>query len=203
MMRAALLPLLALLAACGFQPLYATNEAGEGLGADLRAVQVAEVLGPPDASYYLQNAIAETLPGDAPARYRLGVSLREQQRAIAVTRSAESTRFEYVLNARYTIVDLETGDRRTQRLQAVTSYGVVESQFASLVGQEDAVRRAALELSRRLETDLALYIKGRAPKASALPEAPGIDGAVDGDLTPELDEVTDFPAGAPAGSRPQ
>ena len=175
-MRARLLALLCLpalsgAAGCGFTPLYAT--AGEGIRAEMRGVVVGRVSGPPDAAYYAEDALRDALPGDgAAAQYALEVQLRDQRRAVAVTRQANTTRFDYVLNARYALRDLESGEVRRNTIQTVVSYGVVESQYASLVGREDAVRRAALDLARRVETDVALYLKGRAPEASRVPLAP-------------------------------
>ena len=201
------LALLPSLQACGFSPLYATDEGG--IRSELRSVAIGEVAGPPDIAYYTQGALTDALPrGDAAPRYTLAMSLREQTRAIAVTRSSDTTRFDYQVRAAYTLTDNETGAQRRNSVQSVVSYGVVASQYASLVGREDAVRRAALDLSRRIETDVALYLKGRAPETGTVPlpdviddegrdmgEPEGMDLEEQGVPTPD-DATTDSATGA-------
>ena len=171
---AALLAVLPAAQGCGFSPLYATDEGG--IRSELRSVAIGEVAGPPDIAYYARGALADVLPrGEERSRYTLAMSLREQTRAIAVTRSSDTTRFDYQVRAAYTLTDNETGEQRRNSVESIVSYGVVASQYASLVGREDAVRRAALDLSRRIETDVALYLKGRAPQTGTVPLPDVID----------------------------
>lgn len=172
---------LAALAGCGFTPLYATDDAG--IRSEMRGVRVTRVTGPPDAAYFAEDALRDVLPGESSTtRYTLAVSLRDQRRAVAVTRAANTTRYDYVLRAFYRLTDVETGQVRQNTIQTIVSYGVVDSQYASLVGREDAVRRAALDLAGRVETDVALYIKGRAPDAGAVALPPVIDENERGDI---------------------
>ena len=197
------------LPACGFTPLY--GETSGGIQSELRSVAIAEVSGPPDIAYHTQGALDDALPGggDAP-RYTLAVALREQTQAIAVTRSADTVRYDYTVRATYRLTDQETGTVRRNAVQAIVSYGVVASQYASLVGREDAVRRAALDVSRRIETDVALYLKGRAPEAGTVPlpdviEDDGRGGLNDADAGEDLEEQgvpvpDDAATGAPGGA---
>ena len=180
-------PLLLLaLAACGFSPLYATTD--EGIRSEMRGVTVGQVTGPPDAAYFAEDALRDVLPGRGQATYTLDVQLRDQRRAVAVTRAANTTRFDYVLNARYALRDVETGEVRRNTISTTVSYGVVESQYASLVGAEDAVRRAAVDLARRVETDVALYLKGRAPDETSVDVSPVLDDPRDRGGLNDFDE---------------
>ncbi len=166
-------------AGCGFTPLYSTQ--GEaGIRSEIRNVAVAEVEGPPEPARFLSSALRDALPGNqgSSARYQITLELKDQRRAIAVTRSANTTRFDYYLNGAMVLTDTDTGATRRQSFQTIVSYGVVESQYSSLVGREDAVRRAALEMARQIEIDVALYLKGRAPEATGA-ELPAI---IDDDL---------------------
>lgn len=188
---------LTVLPSCGFSPLYATDEGG--IRSELRAVAIGEVGGPPDIAYYTRGALGDVLPDGARGageRYVLSLNLREQNRAIAVTRSADTVRYDYSVRAAYTLTDTQTGEARRNTIQSVVSYGVVASQYASLVGREDAVRRAALDLSRRIETDVALYLKGRAPQTGAvrLPDMIDDDGR---DGSGDLDELEEQGVPAP------
>lgn len=166
----------AALAGCGFTPLYSTKTSGSG-GAALSGIRLAAVTGPDEAGHHLAAALATALPASTSTPvYEMSVSLRESRRAIAVTQSSDNTRFDYVLSAEVSLKHLGTGDVRRQRVDATTSYGVVASQYATLVGRQDAVRRTTIELARKIELDTALFLKGRAPQTNTLP------GVLDRDL---------------------
>ena len=168
-----------LAAGCGFTPLYSTQ--GEmGNQNEMREVAVARLPGTPEPARFLSDALRDTLPGDegSSARYQMTIGLRDQRRAIAVTRAADTTRFDYYLNGTMILTDTDTGSTRRQTFETIVSYGVVDSQYSSLVGRDDAVRRAALEMARLIEIDVALYLKGRAPEPSGS-ELPAI---IDEDL---------------------
>ena len=197
---AALLAVLPAAQGCGFTPLYGTSE--DGLRSELRSVAVGEVAGPPDIAYFTRGALDDALPSGADApRYTLAVRLREQTRSVAVTRTSDTTRFDYQVRAAYTLTDLESGEVRRNAVDSVVSYGVVASQYASLVGREDAVRRAALDVTRRIETDVALYLKGRAPETGTVPLPDMIDdeGRDDLGVGDDADDLEDDGVPVPDG----
>jgi LPS-assembly lipoprotein len=161
------LALLALaLGGCGFTPLY-SSVGDEGYGELLDDVTIRPVQGPEAARLEVEEALGSVLPASPKGeRYTVEVSLQEQRRGVAVTLDNNTRRFDYRLLATILYTDNETGEKRRQNLQSVVSYGVVSSQYATLVGQEDAVRRASIALARKIETDLLLYVRGRAPEGS-------------------------------------
>ncbi|MEE4207731.1 MAG: hypothetical protein V2I43_00510 [Parvularcula sp.] len=160
------LVVLPFLASCGFTPLY-SSVGDEGAGEILSEVAIAPIMGPEAARLELHDALSTVLPDSSEGeRYTVEIVLREQRRGVAVTLDNNTRRFDYRLLATVLYTDNETGEKRRQNLQSVVSYGVVSSQYATLVGQEDAVRRAAVALARKIETDLLLYVRGRAPEGS-------------------------------------
>jgi LPS-assembly lipoprotein len=165
---------------CGFSPLYAETSMN-GAASELALVQLSPIIGPADVSPILEDALRETMPslGDVTPQYTLDLKLKDQRRSIAVTRSAETTRFNYYLVANYTLRERTTGTVvRRNALNTVVSYGIVSEQYASRIGREDAVRRAALELSRRIELDVALFLKGQAPAESDISLGEVVDADV-------------------------
>lgn len=157
------LGLLALpLGGCGFAPLYAEDGPNSVAGA-LRGVRIDEVVGPVDAQRHLSDALDARLQGGRGegGNFTLDISLRETRRAVAASRSADNTRFNYTLRADYTLTNTVSGEVHRSRLDTTVGFGVVDSQYSSLVGREDAVRRAATDLARRIEFDLVLYLSGR------------------------------------------
>ncbi|GGY45956.1 LPS assembly lipoprotein LptE [Parvularcula lutaonensis] len=162
---------LALLAAlalsgCGFRPLYASGLDGE-LGGPLGDVSIGDVRGPQDARDLMRSTLSKRLPPqDGDERYQMAIDLREQRRAVSVNIDSNARRFNYTLTGKVTYTDKETGERRVQNLQSVASFAVTPSQYASLVAREDAVRRAVLDLARKIELDAAFYAQDVAPTTS-------------------------------------
>lgn len=184
MLRFALLAVVSLgLSACGFTPLYSTggdSRVSEGL----RSIEVGAINAEPEIARQVSRELKTLLPepsGGQPG-YTFSISLRENRAATVVRRSAATTRFDYTLSGTYTLTDRTSGEVvHRQKVSAKTSYGVVSSQYASLVGREDAVRRAAVEIARRLEADMALFFAGRPPQPNEveLPDILDVDGRFD------------------------
>lgn len=157
---------LLVLTACGFKPLYATGEEG-ALGGALAEIELGSVRGPDESRDQMRTVLARRLP-EAPEeqRFTMSVQLRERTQAVSVNIDSNARRFNYTLIASVAYTDKKTKQRRRQNLQSVSSFAVVPSQYASLVAREDAVRRAVIDLARKIEIDAALYAEGRAPDTS-------------------------------------
>lgn len=165
-MRILVLFLTFLLSACGFKPLYASLE-GEAAGGSLGTIYVEAVRGPPEARDLMRDRLQKRLPPrDGDERYTVTVDLVERRQGVSVNIDSSTRRFNYTLNARVIYRDKETGVGRRQNLQSIASFAVVPSQYASLVAREDAVRRAVVDLARKIETDAVLYVQGQAPVES-------------------------------------
>lgn len=147
------------LSACGFTPLYADND--QSLTRALAEINVLPIRQPELASYVLESEMKDFTSSTARTRYDLSVELEERRQSVAVTSQAQVARFEYRLTAVYTLLDNDSGKRYRNSKSVVTSYGIVASQYSSLVGQEDAIRKAAVELAQVIETDLVFYFRGQ------------------------------------------
>lgn len=187
--------LLLSLPACGFSPLYATNS-DNAVATGLRGVEVGPVRAEPEIARFVDHELRTLLPPSRtePAKYRIDLTLGDRRRAVAVRQSESTSRFDYTLYGAYRLIDIETGETvHRQSVYAQSSYGVVSSQYASLVGREDAVRRAAVELARRIEVDVALYFAGRAPQDNVieLPDILDVDGRFDTGVIEKVGDVDD------------
>ncbi len=152
--------MLPLLAGCGFTPIYADSD--RTLTTSLASIALVPIRSPEQASYVLENELRDFISNDAGTpQYDLEVVLKERRKSVAVTSQAQTARFEYNLEGEYTLTNRETGKKYRNEKSAVTSYGIVKSQYASYVGQEDAIRKAAITLADKMETDLVLYFKGQ------------------------------------------
>ncbi|GAB4539227.1 MAG: hypothetical protein Tsb0010_17670 [Parvularculaceae bacterium] len=170
----------AALSACGFQPLYADRGAASA-PAELRAVRIAPIRQPEPVGFFVQDALEQRLAsavgGEAP-KYELTMRLREGRRALAIQIDSSVTRFNYTLSADYQLRDLQTNavlDRG--RSTATTSFNVVTSQYATLVGERDAQEKAAAEISAEIESRLAVYFASAEPRSGGSAPAAAAPGA--------------------------
>ncbi|MCQ8186286.1 hypothetical protein [Parvularcula maris] len=155
-----------LLSSCGFKPLYAEVQTAEGESrlSDIDFRIVRAPVQPRDVMIEaLQRRFRDTA---AEPRYTANIALRQQSQGVAVSIDSNASRFNYSLFATVTYRDNQTGEQRVQTLRSIASYAVVPGLYASLVAEEDAVRRATLDLTRKIETDAALYAAGQAPQTA-------------------------------------
>ena len=148
------------LGACGFQPLYGEQPGGVRTNAELAQIEVLEIdQGRPGQDVY--NGLIDRLsPNGEPIDpdYQLRVNLRETREGVAIERDASITRYNYLLSARYSLVDNRSGNVVHEgQSRSIASYNVVDSQFATLIAQRDAEERAATELSEDIKLRLAIF----------------------------------------------
>jgi len=159
----ALVSLVSLVSACGFQPLYgqrgSTPNAAVG---GLRRVAVASI--PERTGQVLRKELEFQLWGGRPdprPTHRLQVSLGERitGQARLDDDSASFARLDLV--ARYELVSLRDGAVATQgETIGSASYNVVQSQFSNLSAQDGARERAALLVAGEISRRLALHFQG-------------------------------------------
>ena len=151
--------ILFLTAACGFQPLY--GERGDQAGArdELTQVEIAVIAGRlgQQVHNYLLDRISP-LGQPASPLYVLDVDLRLSKQALGVQRDATAARAKFVLAASYRLARKQGGSLLFQgSAQTANSFTIVQSDFANLSAEKDAIDRAAREVSDTIRARLALY----------------------------------------------
>jgi LPS-assembly lipoprotein len=159
--RALILALAAALGGCGFRPLY--GGAGDADDPDIReqlaAIEIRGLDG--RLGQVLRNDLLDQLDpvgGQVPARYVLAVQLRRFAAALGIQLDNTITRYNLILVARF-----QLRERNTQRVlyrslvQRVASYNVSQQPFADLIAEQDAERRAAVEVSNDIRIQLAVH----------------------------------------------
>ncbi len=160
LLSAFLLPL----AGCNLRPLY-RGEAGAALDGELAAIVVETPK--TRTGWLLREQLERDLRASGRAaapRYLLRIRLERRQRALAIQLDDSTTRFDLTLAAFFTLEDRADG-RPIYRssVRRVASYNVVGAPFATLMAEQDAERRAAIEISRAIRTRLALFFADREP----------------------------------------
>lgn len=153
---------LALLAGCGFEPVYGTaGEPARTLRSELASIEL------PEANDYrtfeLRNALLEQINptrASVPTRYRLDWRVGRRIENLAIQVDAVVTRQDLTLAATYALIDLADGsvvDRG--RVQRTASFNIRREPFSDLVAREDAERRAAAAVAVALRQQLTAHFE--------------------------------------------
>lgn len=153
--------LLFLLANCGFQPLHGSR-AGPVLGSTVSDMVYVAVAAIPDrAGQLVRNELLDRLhAGGMAARpvFRLIVHLKESREGIAFQQDDSATRFNLRLSARFELVASRNGASLLKgRTHAIAAYNVVRSDYANLISQRDAQKRAAYSVADGIQNRIAVF----------------------------------------------
>ena len=147
------------LAGCGFQPLHAKRTATTAANQGFPSVSIGLI--PDRLGQVLRNELSDRINPrgvSATPRYRLEVSAREQRSDIVILRDSTATFAKFVVEAKWTLVDLETGAPAARGTnQRTSSFSISSSEFATLSAESDARQRAATELAEDIRLRLALF----------------------------------------------
>lgn len=149
-----------ILSGCGFQPLYGVHEQGHVIE-DFSYVNVAPMAD--RIGQQLHNELERLLHpnGKAPrARFRLTADLTEGKSSLAVKKSAFATRANLNVQANYKLQQTNSGKDVLSATNSITvSYNIFDSQFATLMAEKDARKRAIRELAHEIRIRLAVYLR--------------------------------------------
>lgn len=156
----ALVAVLALgLSGCGFTPLYGPQTVTKGLSA-------IEVVAPPGrAGYLLREKLDDAFARDANIlpSHRLIYTIKEQRYARGVRVDNVANRYELSLTAYWKLTDSKTGQEvKSGVTSAAVTYDSADQPYASIAAQQDSQERAATELARRIQLELAAWLAGKA-----------------------------------------
>lgn len=154
-MRALLASLTLLLAACGFQPMYAPGAGASAIG----PVQITEIEG--KAGHVLRTELTRILAvendGSPPAN--LEITLTEQVTPLGLRIDESSTRAELRLTANYILTPATTNGRVMRgSVYTIVNYDIPTAAFGEIAAQDDARERAAETMAQRFRAELALRI---------------------------------------------
>ena len=154
--------LLASLAGCGLQPMYAGGGSG-AVAQGLAAVDVAPIDG--RAGWLVRNALRDRLAqsGSAAApRYRLDVLLDDDLEGLGLLTDETVGRERRTLRARYQLVDLADGEIMIDATAGSDAgIDVVSSEFATIAAEQTALENLAVEVADRIVTRLTLTLRAQ------------------------------------------
>jgi LPS-assembly lipoprotein len=147
------------LSACGFTPLYATP----GVSSGLSSIQVIAPEG--RMGYLLREQLDDALahrPGETPT-YRLRIVLDQTRTPLGLRIDDVADRYQVSLAVEYILTDAVTGAEVTRGSAAsFLSYDVAQQPYAAIAARQDVQERAATEVARKIQMDLAQWFAARA-----------------------------------------
>jgi LPS-assembly lipoprotein len=166
--RLFVLPLLpALLAGCGWEPLYADPQTAPA-SADLRAIKVAPIL--ERVGQRLEQGLRASFnPGNEPTlpKYELRVTVSTSVADLGIQSQGLGTRGEVQVSAGYQLTDIKThASLQNGSVHASDSFDIQANGYDTVVAQDDAYVRTVEEIRREIVTRLTLYLQKKAMAAS-------------------------------------
>lgn len=156
---------LLLLGGCGFHPMHGDYAANRARGGEISPLATVEVANLPDASgVFLRNALIDRFYDSGypvNPRYTLRLSpVLEAKREMDITKSSEATRSQIVLSTDLVLTDREAPEKPAlqRSLRTVSSYNVLESEFATRVTEQSARESGLNDLARQIELELSLFL---------------------------------------------
>ena len=147
------------LSACGFTPLYGPQSVTKGLSA------IEVVAAPGRTGYLLREKLDDAFARDVNVlpSHRLTYAVKEQRYARGVRVDNVANRYELNLTASWQLIDSKTGQAvRAGTTSAAVTYDSADQPYASIAAQQDSEERAATELARRIQLELATWLAGKA-----------------------------------------
>lgn len=157
------------LTACGFQPLYQQSSLrSPAATAPTPEILVANI--PDRPGQQLHTLLIDGLNPhgiEGTADYVLEVTLEEEVEETALQKDETATRANVTLRALFTLRELDTGEPLLSGASlSTTSYNILDSPFATDVGEQNARERGLRELASDIQTRLAVFF-ARPRSASA------------------------------------
>ena len=151
---------LGFLASCGFKPLYGENELSASVVEDLASAYVEPI--PDRIGQLVHNELLHRMtPLGAPAeaKYILKVKLKEVRDDVAIRQDESITRVNYRLTAIFELTSLADDTvLLVGNAWSMTAFDRVQSDFATIVAQEDAQARLAKDVAEEIKMRIAVHL---------------------------------------------
>jgi LPS-assembly lipoprotein len=151
---------LALSACAGFTPLYGRPGVEGGLSS------IETVASEGRGGYLLREQLDDALAHRAggPTSYKLMLAVNEQRFARGVRLDNTANRYELKMSVTWRLLDAKTGAEAHKGLTEVSvTYDSADQPYAAIAAQNDGQERAAAEVARKIQLNLATWLAGRKP----------------------------------------
>jgi LPS-assembly lipoprotein len=156
---------LTLLPGCGYQPLYGANTPA---AQQLPVVQINNI--PDRLGQQLRNRLIDRFYQNgrpASPEYTLDISLVPNVYKLGIALDDSATRAELSLVANYTLRNMQGAAILSGSTNSVTNFNILRSQYATLIGEQDAYDRSIAQVSEDITRRISLFFNREPVTASA------------------------------------
>ncbi len=155
-----------LLSACGFSPIYGTKGKGSAsVSSSLNNVQINNIQG--ERGQFLRNKLIDRLyfkSRPTTPEAQLNIYLTSFENKSGIQKDATATRSQLRMTANFTLRSIDNKEELFKgQASTVASYSKLDAQYGTLATQQDAYKRALIELSEQITNRLSLFYAERAP----------------------------------------
>jgi LPS-assembly lipoprotein len=146
---------LTLLQGCGYQPLYGANTPA---AQQLPLVQINNI--PDRLGQQVRNRLIDRFNQDGrpgSPEYTLDISLVPTVYELGIALDDSATRAELSLAANYTLRNMQGAAVLSGSTTAVTNFNILRSQYATLIGEQDAYDRGVAQVSEDITRRVSLF----------------------------------------------
>lgn len=149
--------------ACGFSPLYGEADARVSRE-ELAAVRVAPLKDRSGQLLHRELTKGLNPSGLRPSpRWNLEIDLKQTVRQLGIRKDETATRANLLLDARFVLRELATGRVALKgRAVSTNSFNILESRFATIASESDALERAAHTLGDNIGKRVAIFLRRQA-----------------------------------------
>ncbi len=152
-----LLVLVTLLSGCGFRPLYLKGK--QNPQPDLTAVEIRPIID--RKGQILRNLLLDQLRPNGPSAYVLYVAVDFSLRNLGIRRNDRATRALMMVTATYSLHRKQDEAKLfSSASQASSGYDILESDFATLVAEKDALQHSLETIAQDIKLQLSLLFSG-------------------------------------------
>jgi LPS-assembly lipoprotein len=159
--------------ACGFHPIYGTEDVDKSVVATLNQVAVDGI--PDHEGQMLRNELIDRMYGKGRPKnpkYHLVVSLRETEEGIGLLPNAITTLTELTVTADYSLNDESGKQIMKATARTVANYNQLQEQYGTLAAREGAYQRSLTEIADQIVNRVSLYFSEGNTIVPATPSTP-------------------------------
>ncbi|HEX8471139.1 MAG TPA: LPS assembly lipoprotein LptE [Brevundimonas sp.] len=145
----------AVLAGCGFTPMYVT-------GGSPSITRIAVAAEDNRLGYRLREQLEDALASDrsAPPLYRLTTVTEQSRRPLGRRIDDTATRYELTVRVAWTLTPASGGTPLVGTETSTSTYAAADQPYAAIAAQQDGEDRAAAELARLIRVDILRALSG-------------------------------------------
>lgn len=151
---------------CGFKPMYGASATATSASVMDRMATIDIRPIPDRLGQVVRNALVDAITpggaGGAPV-YELALKVGEEREDVAIRQNASATRANYRMSAKFELREIATDKvALTGTTWAETAFDIVQQDYPTVIAQQDAQEKLAVELAEEIKTRIAVFFdKGK------------------------------------------